>query len=150
MRTRILSVTPINPLGVTAPLTSKGSQENGINAITGRRYNPSVSFADSSPCTGEPRRLPPQSTEFAKVRTAVKPAGAGCPHPSRCVAKARTAPPSPRGRLCAPSASLSTAEPRFAPDMPHRSPKQASKSPAEPGFRLSRKSCAAELSRFCE
>ena len=49
MRTRILSVTPINPLGVTAPLTSKGSQENGVNAITGRGYNPSVSFADSSP-----------------------------------------------------------------------------------------------------
>ena len=42
MRTRILSVTPINPLGVTAPLMNKGSQENGVNAVTGRRYNPSV------------------------------------------------------------------------------------------------------------
>ena len=27
----------------------------GVNAVTGRRYNPSVGFADSSPCTGEPR-----------------------------------------------------------------------------------------------
>ena len=42
MRTRILSVTPINPLGVTAPLMNKGSQENGVNAITGHGYNPSV------------------------------------------------------------------------------------------------------------
>ena len=67
MRTRILSVTPINPLGVTAPLMNKGSQENGVNAISGRRYNPSVSFADSSPCTGEPRRLrrKPQNCQSA-------------------------------------------------------------------------------------
>ena len=42
MRTRILSVTPLNPLGVTAPLMNKGSQENGVNAIPCRRYNPSV------------------------------------------------------------------------------------------------------------
>ena len=55
MRTKILSVTPLNPLGVTAPLVNKGSQENGVNAIIGRGYNPSVSFADSSPYTGEPR-----------------------------------------------------------------------------------------------
>ena len=27
----------------------------GVNAVTGRGYNPSVSFADSSPYTGEPR-----------------------------------------------------------------------------------------------
>ena len=33
MRTRILSVAPLNPLGAPAPLTSKGSQENGVNAI---------------------------------------------------------------------------------------------------------------------
>ena len=33
MRTKILSVTPVNPLGVTAPLMNKGSQENGVNAI---------------------------------------------------------------------------------------------------------------------
>ena len=42
MRTKILSVTPINPLGVTAPLLKKGSQENGVNATTCRRYTPSV------------------------------------------------------------------------------------------------------------
>ena len=42
MRTRILSVTPVNPLGVTAPLMNKGSQENGVNAMPCRRYNPSV------------------------------------------------------------------------------------------------------------
>ena len=42
MRTRILSVTPVNPLGVTAPLINKGSQENGVNAMPCRRYNPSV------------------------------------------------------------------------------------------------------------
>ena len=55
MRAKILSVTPINPLGVTAPLVNKGSRENGVNAILCSRYNPSVGFADSSPCTGEPR-----------------------------------------------------------------------------------------------
>ena len=61
MRTKILSVTPVNPLGVTAPLLKKGSQENGINAITCRGYNPSVFSAcktsrkASSPYTGEPR-----------------------------------------------------------------------------------------------
>ena len=42
MRTKILSVTPLNPLGVTAPLMNKGSQENGVNAVPCRGYNPSV------------------------------------------------------------------------------------------------------------
>ena len=42
MRTKILSVAPLNPLGVTAPLVNKGSQENGVNAVIGRGYNPSV------------------------------------------------------------------------------------------------------------
>ena len=60
MRTKILSVTPVNPLGVTAPLTSKGSRENCVNAMPCRRYNPSVFSAcktsrkASSPYTGEP------------------------------------------------------------------------------------------------
>ena len=57
MRTKILSVTPLNPLGVTAPLMNKGSQENGVNAIPCRGYNPSVFSAcktsrkASAPCT---------------------------------------------------------------------------------------------------
>ena len=60
MRTRILSVTPPNPLGVTAPLINKGSQENCVNAMPCRGYNPSVKPSkaerlDSSPYTGEPR-----------------------------------------------------------------------------------------------
>ena len=66
MRTKILSVTPINPLGVTAPLTSKGSQENCVNAIPCRGYNPSVSFADSSPYTGEPRMRSVRLSSFSK------------------------------------------------------------------------------------
>ena len=41
MRTRILSVTPLNPSGAPAPLINKGSQENCVNAIPCRRYNPS-------------------------------------------------------------------------------------------------------------
>ena len=54
------SVAPLYPLGAPAPLLKKGSQENGVNAITGRRYNPSVKplkaeRLDSSPYTGEPR-----------------------------------------------------------------------------------------------
>ena len=72
MRTKILSVTPINPLGVTAPLVNKGSRENGVNAILCRRYNPSVApkarqlplhrgaekrsaNTRCKPCMGEPR-----------------------------------------------------------------------------------------------
>ena len=37
MRTRILSVTPINPLGVTAPLTSKGSRDSRSVLLGGHR-----------------------------------------------------------------------------------------------------------------
>ena len=103
MRTRILSVTPLNPLGVPAPLMNKGSRENGVNATTCRRYNPSVFSAcktsrkASSPYTGEPRfalRLArgaqgaaaatAASRRIANACAAVKPAEAGCPHPSRC------------------------------------------------------------------
>ena len=36
----------------------------------------------------EPRRLPPQAAEFSKVRTAVKPAEAGCPHPPAALSAA--------------------------------------------------------------
>ena len=41
---------------------------------------------------------PAPRTEFAKVRTAVKPAGAGCPHPSRCSAKAQHRATFPKGK----------------------------------------------------
>ena len=40
MRAKILSVTPLNPLGVTAPLINKGSQENCVNAIPWSRIQP--------------------------------------------------------------------------------------------------------------
>ena len=72
--------------------------------------------------------------KIAKVRTAVKPAVNGLS--SSVTVRRSTAPCHlPQGgRLCAPSASLSTAEPRFAPYIPRRSPKQATKNPAEPGF----------------
>ena len=57
----------------------------GVNAFPCRRYNPSVFSAcetsrkSSSPCTGEPRRLPPQSHGIAKEQSAVKPAVGGLP-----------------------------------------------------------------------
>ena len=104
MRTRILSVTPINPLGVTAPLTNKGSQENGINAITGRGYNPSVFSAcetsrkASSPCTGEPRRLRRRALNLQKCEPQLSPLLAGCSHPSRCSAKAPHSATFPKGK----------------------------------------------------
>ena len=69
MRTKILSVTPINPLGVTAPLTSKGSQENGVNAMPCRRYNPSVFL----PRRGKkPAPLTQGSREARSVRRSAK------------------------------------------------------------------------------
>ncbi len=37
MRTKILSVTPLNPLGVTAPLMNKGSREMRSIRLIGRR-----------------------------------------------------------------------------------------------------------------
>ena len=97
MRTKILSVTPLNPLGVTAPLMNKGSQENGVNAIPCRRYNPSgfsackTSRKASSPYTGEPRfALQTPAAPFTQgsrerapshsvLNIAVKPAGGGLP-----------------------------------------------------------------------
>ena len=57
----------------------------GVNAVTGRGYNPSVFSAcetsrkSSSPYTGEPRRLPPQSHRIAKAHAAVKLAVGGLP-----------------------------------------------------------------------
>ena len=48
MRTRILSVTPVNPLGVTAPLMNKGSQEvRSVRLAQGSREASSVSAVRS-------------------------------------------------------------------------------------------------------
>ena len=110
-----------------APLTEARRNIVGykmrVNAIPCRRYNPSVSFADSSHYTGEPRRLPPQATELQRrvPRLArcgrlppqatelqrcvpqLSPPGAGCPHPSRCGAAPHRA-TFPKGEGCGSSA----------------------------------------------
>ena len=91
------------PQATDFPQRKKCSIRFSVNAIIGRRYNPSVFSAcktsrkASSPYTGEPRMrsvyrsakwgaeaATAASHRIAKVRTAVKPALAGCPHPSRC------------------------------------------------------------------
>ena len=64
MRTKILSVTPINPLGVTAPLVNKGSRE--------RAPSPSVRHKGAEAAAAASHR-------FTKVRVAVKPADGGLP-----------------------------------------------------------------------
>ena len=83
----------------------------GVNAIPCRGYNPSVSFADSSPYTGEPRfalhlhqcgtreprRLPPHATELQRCEPRLSPPTAGCPHPSRRSAKAQLRATFPKG-----------------------------------------------------
>ena len=56
----------------------------GINAVTGRGYNPSVFLHPKGakiqlPLHRGAEAAPPQGTEFAKVRTAVKPAFSGLP-----------------------------------------------------------------------
>ena len=121
MRTKILSVTPLNPLGVTAPLMNKGSQENGVNAVTDRGYNPSVSFADSSPS------IRSEAPSFIVARAA-KPLVFGAKHQTQNVVRqSRTniLPKIHRGaEICAPFSSASTGEPRALPrratDSEHR------------------------------
>ena len=49
----------------------------------------------------EPRALPRRAQSSQKCVPQLRPPQAGGPHPSRCGLR-RTAPPSPRGRLCAP------------------------------------------------
>ena len=44
-----------------------------------------------------------KATELPKSNPRLSPPLAGCPHPSRCSAARSTAPPSPRGRRCAPA-----------------------------------------------
>ena len=107
MRTRILSVTPLNPLGVTAPLVNKGSQENGVNAMPCRRYNPSVKtcgFASFPYTVGF--RAPP-------VADTARKASRCRPQVRERIAEARAA-NGEGAEKCAPSHLLSTAaEPRF-------------------------------------
>ena len=90
-----------------------------VNAIPCRRYNPSVSFADSSPYTGEPRfalhlhqcgtreprRLPPHATELQRCEPRLSPPTAGCPHPSRRSAKAQHRATFPKGKARATAAA---------------------------------------------
>ena len=79
----------------------------------------------------EPRRLPPQATELQRRVPRLSPPLAGCPHPSRCSAARSTAPPSPRGRRCAPAPRTEFAlcggrERRFALNMPRSAEKARS------------------------
>ena len=89
MRTKILSVTPINPLGVTAPLVNKGSRE--------RAPSPSVRHkgaeAAPAPCKDlqlcKPQLSPPGRAALIRHGAAQR----------------RTAPPSPRGKARAAPAA---------------------------------------------
>ena len=82
MRTRILSVTPVNPLGVTASLTSKGSQDSRSVRLGEHR--------GAENALSLPRRVPRLS-----------PLSAGCPHPSRCGAAPHRA-TFPKGKALRP------------------------------------------------
>ena len=116
MRTRILSVTPINPLGVTAPLMNKGSQENGVNAIIGRGYNPSVFSACETSRKASSPSIRSEAPSFIVARAA-KPLVFGAKHQTQNVVRqSRTniLPKIHRGaEKCAPSHSVSTGEPRL-------------------------------------
>ena len=59
--------------------------------------------------TGEPRALPHRVQGSQKCVSQLRPPQAGGPHPSRCGLR-RTAPPSPRGRLCAPHSAQGSRE----------------------------------------
>ena len=72
-----------------------------------------------------------KATELPKCNPWLSPPLAGCPHPSRCSAARSTAPPSPRGRRCAPAARAEFAlcggrERRFALNMPRSAEKARS------------------------
>ena len=74
---------------------------------------------------------PARSTELPKCNPRLSPPLAGCPHPSRCSAARSTAPPSPRGRRCAPAPCTEFAicggrERRFALNMPRSAEKARS------------------------
>ena len=99
-----------------APLTEARRKIVGhkmrVNAVTGRGYNPSVSFADSSLLRGSRGGYRRRTTDVAKVQTAGKPAGAGCPHPSRCSAKAQHRATFPKGKA---KAALESQTPQREP-----------------------------------
>ena len=67
--------------------------------------------------TGEARALPRRTQSLPKCEPAVKPAEAGCPHPSRCGAKAQHRATFPQGEGFAlrRRAQNCTGELRFAP-----------------------------------
>ena len=82
--------------------------ENPAPLAQGSQDSRSVLLAEHR----EPRRLPPQTTDVAKVQTAGKPAGAGCPHPSRCSAKAPHRATFPKGKA---KAALESQTPQREP-----------------------------------
>ena len=96
-------------------------------------------FKSPLPCKGEARALPRRAQSLPKCKPQLSPPQAGCPHPSRCGAAPRRA-TFPKGKAkqlppqTAELASENTGEPRFAPYISRRSPKQTTKNPAEPGF----------------
>ena len=63
MRTKILSVTPVNPLGVTAPLVNKGSQDCASSHTVGA----------GKPRLAQCRPLPPQAAELQKCKPRLSP-----------------------------------------------------------------------------
>ena len=86
MRTKILSVTPVNPLGVTAPLMNKGSRENGVNAIIGRGCNPSVFSACETSRKASSPSIRSEAPSFIVARAA-KPLVFGAKHQTQNVVR---------------------------------------------------------------
>ena len=70
------------PSPLAARASAVRSRTCGRQRLAASLYPPQAALESQTP-QREPRRLPPHAAEFSKVRTAVKPAGAGCPHPSR-------------------------------------------------------------------
>ena len=73
-----------------------------------------IFWARQLPPQREPRRLPPHATELQKCEPRLSPPTAGCPHPSRCSAKAQHRATFPKGkvrRLPPQSADIAAAVP---------------------------------------
>ena len=60
-------------------------------------YPPPAALESQTP-QREARRLPPQATELQECEPQLSPQGAGCPHPSRCSAKAPRRATFPKGK----------------------------------------------------
>ncbi len=104
------------PVSFSVCLHLGASSSRTFSLLPSRHFNPL--YAAPPPSSEGGKAAAAASRRIAKVRTAVKPAEAGCPHPSRCSAKAQHRATFPKGeprRLPPHATELQRCEPRLSP-----------------------------------